>query len=319
MTGATGFLGSDLARKLRERGDEVVALVRNPAKANALESQGCELVPGDLSDDAAIRAAMSTCEAAIHAGAMYEVGIPASERPAMYEANVAGTECVLQAARDIGLPRVVYVSTQGVLGDTQGRVVDEDHERTGEAGTYYEETKYLAHQLAQRYIEAGLPCIIVMPGFTYGPDDPSAIGDLINRFLAGKLPALPFSTLGGSFAHRDDITNGILLALDKGRAGQTYILGGDKIRQSEFVAALAAQAGRKPPPKMPTFLLKAIAPLGPLIGPALGFPPNIRETLASDGATFWGSHEKATRELGYRPRSVEEGLRDLLKERAVKS
>lgn len=318
MTGATGFLGSEIARKLRARGDEVVALVRNPAKATALESQGCELVPGDLSDDDAIRAGMSTCEAAIHAGAMYEVGIPASERPAMYEANVAGTERVLQAAQDIGLPRIVYVSTQGVLGDTGGRVVDEEHEAPSPSGTYYEETKYLAHQVALRFIRAGLPCIIVMPGFTYGPDDPSAIGELIERFLAKKLPALPLPTVGGSYAHRDDVTNGILAALDKGRPGQSYILGGDKVRQSEFVAALAAQVGRKPPPSMPTFLLKAIAPLGPLIGPPMGFPPNIRETLSSDGATYWGSHEKATRELGYKPRPLEQGLRDLLAEREKK-
>lgn len=312
MTGATGFIASEVARKLRTRGDDVVALVRTPAKAAGLEKLGCELVPGDLGDDAAIRAGMSTCEAAIHAAAVYEVGIPRSQRAAMYEANVVGTERVLQAAQELGLPRVVYVSTQGALGDTKGKVVDESYEHAGEFGSYYEETKYLAHKVALRFIESGLPCIIVMPGFTYGPDDPSAIGDLIDQFLAKRLPALPLPTLGGSYAHRDDIAEGILLALDKGRPRNSYILGGDIARQSEFVAKLAAQVGRKPPPNMPTFLIKAIAPLGPVIGPTLGFPPNLREAVGSDGMTFFGSHAKATRELGYNPRSLDQGLAELL-------
>lgn len=312
MTGATGYLGSEIARKLRGRGDEVVALVRTPSKAEALGSQGCELIPGDLGDEAAIRAGMSTCEAAIHAAAVYEVGIPDSQRPAMYDANVGGTERVLQAAQDVGLPRVIYVSTQGALGDTKGRVVDENHEHGGRFSSYYEETKFLAHQVARRYIDEGVPCIIVMPGFTYGPDDPSPIGDMIDRFIAKKLPALPLATLGGSFAHRDDITNGIIAALDKGRAGETYILGGDKVRNSDFIRKLAETVDRKPPPNLPTFILKAMAPIAPVVGPAMGLPPNLRDVIAADGMTFWGSHEKATRELGYKPRSLDEGLEDVL-------
>lgn len=312
LTGATGFLGSEIAHRLLARGDGVVALVRTPSKAVALEERGCELVPGDLRDDDAIRAGMSTCEAAIHAAAMYEVGVPEVRHAAMYEANVGGTTRVLQAASDLGLPRIVYLSTQGVLGDTKGQVVDENHQHRGEFGSYYEETKYLAHQRALGFIERGLPCIIVMPGFTYGPDDPSVIGDLIRRFLAKKLPALPLGSVGGSYAHRDDIVEGILLALDKGKPGERYILGGEHVRAEQFVAKLAALTGRKPPRKLPTAILRAIAPLGPVIGPPLGFPPNLRDGIDSDGMTFYGSHEKATRELGYSARTLEEGLRDVL-------
>lgn len=312
MTGATGFIGSEVARKLRARGDEVVALVRTPSKASVLEEIGCELVPGDLGDDAAIRAGMSTCEAVIHAAAVYKVGIPKSQRPAMYEANVLGTERVLRAAQEVGIPRVVYVSTQGVLGDTRGVVVDESHDHAGYFGSYYEETKYLAHRVALEFIERDLPCIIVMPGFTYGPNDPSDVGQVIDRFLAKSLPALPFSTLGGSYAHVADIAQGILLALDKGRPGESYILGGEIARVGDFVAKLAAQTGRKPPPNLPTFLLKAVAPLGPLVAPPMGFPPNIREAVRSDGCTYFGSHEKAKREIGYNPRSLDQGINDLL-------
>ncbi len=120
LTGATGFIGGTVARQLRDRGDEVVCLVRSPKKAEALEGIGCSLVRGDLSDRAAIAAAMAGCDAAIHAAAMYEVGIPKSQHAAMYEANVTGTENALGAAKDAGVGKVVYVSTVGIFGDTHG-------------------------------------------------------------------------------------------------------------------------------------------------------------------------------------------------------
>lgn len=313
LTGGTGFIGSRLATKLKERGDDVTALVRTPAKATRLEQAGCDLIPGDLGDIDAIRAGMSDCEAVIHAAAMYEVGIKRSQHQAMYQANVVGTRNVLGAALDLGLPRCVYISTIGVFGDTKGEVVDETRfSQNATFGTYYEETKHEAHLVALDLISQGLPCIIVMPGVTYGPDDPSAMGQLVDRFVAKKLPALPLATLGGNYGHRDDIVSGILLALDKGRPGESYVLGGEIARQKEFVAKLAAQLGRKPPRDLPSFFLKAMAPLGPVVGPLLDLPPNLHEATASDGATFWATHEKAKRELGYNPRSLDQGIKDLL-------
>lgn len=224
LTGGTGFIGSQVARKLRERGDQVVALVRSPAKAKELEETGCDLMPGDLGDEDAIRAGMSECQAIIHAAAMYEVGIKKSVHPAMYEANVVGTRNVLTAAMELGVPRSVYVSTIGVFGDTKGEIVDETaFSNLSRFGTYYEETKHQAHLVALELIARGLPCVIVMPGVTYGPNDPSAMGQLVDRFMSKKLPALPLPSLGGNYGHRDDIVSGILLALDKGRTGETYI------------------------------------------------------------------------------------------------
>lgn len=313
LTGGTGFIGSRIAIKLRERGDEVIALVRTASKATVLEQAGCESMPGDLGDIDAIRAGMSECQAVIHAAAMYEVGIKESQRPAMYQANVVGTRNVLEAALELGVPRAVYVSTIGVFGDTKGKVVDETHfSNLATFGTYYEETKHQAHLVTLELIARGLPCIIVMPGVTYGPNDPSAMGQLVDRFVKKKLPALPLPTLGGNYGHLDDIVSGILLALDKGRAEDSYILGGEIARQKDFVAKLAAQLGRKPPPHLPTIFLKAIAPLGPVLGPLLDLPPNLREALASGDATFWATHEKAVRELGYNPRNIDEGIKDLL-------
>lgn len=320
LTGGTGYIGSEVARRLRRRGDDVIALVRTPAKAAELEELGCDLVPGDLGDDAALRAGMSDCQAVIHAAAMYEVGVQPSRRETMYESNVRGTERVLQAAQDLGIPRVVYVSTCGVFGDTGGKVVDETHRHHAQHfASYYEETKYLAHEVTRRFISEGLPAIIVMPGFTYGPDDPSPIGTLVDRFVAKKMPALPMPTVGGTFVHRDDVADGILLALDKGLPGESYVLGGEIGRNRDFADKLAAGLGRKPPPNMPTGVLKLIAPLGPVIGPPLGFEPNLKETIASDGFTFFASHEKATRELGYKPRSLDQGIKDMLAARAAKA
>ena len=287
--------------------------MRSPEKAGWLDQLGCDLVPGDLGNDDVIRAGMSDCQAVIHAAAMYEVGIKAERRAPMYEANVRGTERVLQAARDIGTPRVIYVSTCGVFGNTNGEVVDETYrQEQTDFGSSYEETKYEAHQIVERYIAEGLPAIIVMPGFTYGPDDPSVIGDLVEQFIAKKLPALPMSSVGGTFVHRDDVVDGILLALDKGLPGESYVLGGELATNRDFADKLAGALGRKPPRDLPTVFIKAIAPLGPIVGPALGFPPNLKEVVASDGYTFFASHAKATRELGYSPRGLDQGIKDML-------
>ena len=142
------------SRKLRERGDDVVALVRNPEKgAGARRARLRASCAGDLSDEAAIATGMEGCDAVIHGAAIYEVGIPKSEHRAMYEANVRGTENVLRAALEAKMPKVVYVSTVGAFGNTHGEVVDETYEHPGKDFTsYYEQTKYEAHQVAKRLI-----------------------------------------------------------------------------------------------------------------------------------------------------------------------
>lgn len=316
VTGGTGFIGGEVVRQLRERGDEVACLVRDPAKGEKLAALGCELVSGDLGDERAIREGIGGCDAAIHAAAIYEVGIPRSERPAMRDANVGGTERVLRAALETRVPKVVYVSTVGVFGNTDGKVVDESYEHPGRDFTScYEETKWEAHQVAKRMIAAdGLPCVIVQPGGVYGPGDTSSIGVLLDQFLAGRLPLLPFPELGICLSHVEDVAAGILLALDEGRTGEAYVLSGPATTMREAIGVVAELTGRKAPRyALPTPLLKALTPIGPLIGRAMGQPPNLRELISSaDGVTFWASHEKASRELGYAPRSLEEGLRQTL-------
>jgi nucleoside-diphosphate-sugar epimerase len=314
VTGGTGFIGGEVARQLRARGDEVVCLVRSPEKGKKLEALGCELIAGDLGDVAAIRAGIEGCDAAIHAAAMYEVGIPASQRPAMREANVAGTENVLGAALAAKVPKVVYVSTVGI-GSTHGKVVDESYEYPGgDFTSCYEQTKWEAHQVAKRLIGEGLPCTIVQPGGVYGPGDTSSIGQLLNQFLTGKMPLIPFPDLGICLAHVEDTAAGIVLTLDKGNAGEAYFLSGPATTVRETIGIVAQVSGRKAPKHaIPTPLMKAMIPIGPLVGKAMGQPPNLRELIsAADGVTFWATNEKAARELGYSPRGIEEGIRQTL-------
>ena len=315
VTGGTGFIGGEVVRQLRERGDDVACLVRNPDKAARLTGLGCQLVSGDLSDEAAIRQGMEGCDAVVHAAAMYEVGIPAKQHPAMWEANVAGTERVLKAAGEAGVAKIVYVSTCGVFGNTHRQVVDETYEHPGKEFTsYYEETKLEAHKIAKRMIEDGLPGVIVQPGGVYGPDDTSQVADLLEQFFAGRLPLMPFPELGICLTHVEDIAGGILLALDKGKVGETYVLSGPVTTMREAIETVAAASGRKAPKHaMPVPVLKVMTPIGPLIGKMMGQPPNLRELISSaDNVTFWASHEKASRELGYAPRGLEEGLRQTL-------
>ncbi len=316
VTGGTGFIGGHVVRKLRERGDEVRALVRTPSRGTALQELGCELVAGSLADRDAIRAGMEGCDAVIHGAAVYEVGIPDSEHRAMYEANVVGTETVLAAALDAKVPKVVYISTVGAFGNTKGQVVDERYEHQGNGYTsYYEETKVEAHRIAKRLIaDEGLPCVIVQPGGVYGPDDHSAIGRQMNQFLDGKMPLIAFPELGFNMVHVEDVADGVLLALDKGAAGEAYVLGGQITTMRELIDTLAQVTDKKAPRRtLPTVVMKAMTPLGPVVGKVMNQGPNLRELISSaDNVTFWAKHDKAMADLGYSPRGLEQGLRDTL-------
>jgi dihydroflavonol-4-reductase len=316
VTGATGFIGAHVARKLSERGDQVVALVRSPDKATDLREQGAELIEGDLSDTEAIKRGVEGAEAVFHIGAIYKLGIPKKEREAMVDTNVGGTERVLDSAHEAGVPRIVYASTVNVFGDTGGKVVDEGYHRDESQGflSCYDETKYRSHQVAEERIGRGYPIVVVQPGAVYGPNDHSEVGNMIDQASSGKLMAKAFPDMGFMLVYVEDVADGVLLAYDKGEIGESYVLAGEQATMGELVDRSAKLAGRKPPRMtMPTPLIKASAPLGPLVGPALGFPPNLRELVsASDGVTYWATDDKARRELGFQPRDLDTGLRQTL-------
>lgn len=312
VTGATGFVGGRLVAKLRERGDDVAALVRDPARVRGLD---VELVQGDLSDRGRLAGEMQGCDAVFHLAAVYKVGIAAADRPAMYDANVRGTENVLDAAVDAGVARSVYVSTINAFGNTRGRVVDETAGRVDPGYvSYYDETKHLAHRAAEERIAAGGPIVIVQPGAIYGAGDHSELGAQLEQAHKGKLRFLALAGVGVNALHVDDAATGILLAHDRGRTGESYVLGGEITTLEEMIAAVSRLTGRRPPRlELPARLVRLAIPLGPLVGRAMGTGPNLRELIsASDGVTYWATDAKARRELGYAPRGLEEGLRDLV-------
>jgi nucleoside-diphosphate-sugar epimerase len=317
VTGGTGFIGGRLVRKLRERGDDVVALVRSPDKALELERLGVELVKGDLTDVDAIRRGTEGADACFHGAAIYKVGIPKSQQEEMYETNVRGTERVLDAAIQAGVPKIVYVSTVNVFGNTQGEVVDESYERPKNGFlSYYDQTKYEAHQVAKDRIAKGAPVVIVQPGGVYGPGDHSEIGNMIDQAANGKLFAYMFPETGFNLVHVDDVADGTILAYDKGEIGQSYVLGGEITKMKTLVDKTAEISGRKPPKReLPVGVLKTVAPAGPVIGKIMGFPPNFKELIStSDGVTYWAKDDKARERLGYAPRDLDTGLRQTLSE-----
>jgi nucleoside-diphosphate-sugar epimerase len=233
----------------------------------------------------------------------------------MTEANVEGTRRVLTAARDAGVQKAVYVSTVAVVGDTRGEVADERWSRVTPGFTSaYEQTKVEAHEVARAIAADGLPLVTVQPGVVYGPGDTSELGGLFDRHLNGKLPLVPFPEMGITPVHRDDVATGVLLALDKGKPGESYVLAGETTTMGELINELAKVTGKKPPRgAAPTWLLKALAPFGRVIGPAMGFPPNMKELISSShGVTFWARSDRAQRELGWSYRPLPEGLATLI-------
>jgi dihydroflavonol-4-reductase len=313
VTGGTGFIGSRVVKRLRDRGDEVVVLARSPEKAAGLDA---EVVQGDLGDADAIRRGMEGCQAAFHIAADYRVGMPKSKRESMYDSNVRGTERVFDAAADAGVDRVVYVSTVNAFGNTNGQTVDETYSRNEADGfvSYYDETKYLAHKLAQERAAAGAPIVIVQPGLVYGPGDHAIVGQLIDQASTGKMPAKAFPDLGYNAVFVDDVADGIMLAHDKGQLGESYVLGGEITTQGQLIDK-AAQIGGEKPPRMtvPPLVLKAMIPVGRFVGPAMGLPPNFREMIsAAHNVTYLARDDKARRELGYQPRDLDTGLRQTI-------
>jgi dihydroflavonol-4-reductase len=317
VTGGTGFIGSRVIKRLRDRGDDVVALVRTPGKATALVDQGVELIEGDLSSEDAIKRGIDGADAVFHIGAVYKVGIPKKEQPPLWDANVNGTERILDAAEAAGVQKIVYVSTGNVFGDTKGEVVDETYERDLDDGflSYYDETKFRAHELVKERIAKGAPIVIVQPGVVYGPGDHSEIGNLIDQLATGKLKMRMFPKAGYNFVFVEDVADGIVLAYDKGAVGESYLLGGQLGTMDDLYNTTADALGKKPPKMaMPVPMAKASAPLGPVIGPLMGFPPNMRELVKTSDVTITFRDDKARRELGYDGRPLAAGIPETVKD-----
>ena len=306
VTGGGGFIGRHLVRRLREGGTEVRAIARSQASAAELRATGCEVVVGDVLDEAVMRTALDGCSVAYHLAGDYRVGIRASDRNAMVRANVTATERLLDVAIDAGVERIVHTSTINAFGDTGYRVVDESYERPRPYRyvSFYDETKHRAHLAAHGRIAAGAPILIAMPGGVYGPGDHSSLGGVLGQASEGKLPAITFGDAGLNMAHVEDIAAGIALVGETGLVGESFVLGGEITTLAELVRRVSSMAGQRPPRlSTPTWALRAAAPIVSRIGSDLG-----ELIRASAGVTYWATDAKARRELGYAPRDLEAGL-----------
>jgi dihydroflavonol-4-reductase len=314
LTGGTGFVGGAVARALRARGDEVVALVRDPSRADALRAIGCELVAGEL-PGTDLAPPLKGADALFHIGGQYRVGVPPRDRPAMHRANVEATDAALAAGEAAGVRRIVYVSTVGAFGNTGGRVVDESYVRPrGPYLSYYDETKHVAHERALAAARRGAPVVLALPSQVYGPGDHSGIGDIMRQAAAGTLRAVVLPAAGVCMVHVDDLANGILCVHDAGTLGEPYVIAGDCLRLAQIVERAAAAGGRRAPRfTVPTGLLRALAPLVDGVTRLVGRETNLRETVRTgDDVTFWASADRARRELGWEPRPLDAGLRETL-------
>ncbi|HUP99197.1 MAG TPA: NAD-dependent epimerase/dehydratase family protein [Aeromicrobium sp.] len=318
VTGGAGFIGRAVIKKLASGGVDVVALVRDPSKAGYLEQPRVALVPSDLSDVAAMTETMRGADGVIHAAGSYRLGIHKDERPAMLDANLGTTERVLDAAIAANVRRIVYVSTVNVFGNTHDAVVDETYRRdpktkSGRFLSYYDESKYLAHLAAQERIAKGAPIVIVQPAQVYGPGDHSWFGEQLGLAYQGKQPYVVFGTTGVGPVHVDDLAEGIVAALIRGRVGQSYVMAGTPMRSGEAYKVAAKAGGRKRTRMvMPTFLLRLIAPLNDRKkGAYPGLTSNLKESISTGHkVTYWATSDKATRELGFEARPLEQGVRD---------
>ncbi len=288
----------------------MLALVRDPGRASFLGDLGAELVESDLSDVGELTERLRGADAVVHAAGSYRIGIPRAERGAMWDANVGTTTRVLDAAEKAGTPRIVYVSTCTVYGNTHGAVVDETYRRDLADGflTWYDETKYGAHEVAEQRIAGGAPIVIVLPSQVYGPGDRSGFGEQLRLAAEGKLPYRALTGVRIGLVHADDLAAGIVAALDGGTVGERYNLAGPSTTLAE-AEAIAARVGghRLPWLALPDGFLRVAAPLGPLMG-----QPNLRELVDSSvGVSYTATSAKAEAELGFHARSIEDGLRDV--------
>jgi nucleoside-diphosphate-sugar epimerase len=313
ITGATGFIGGRIARQLARAGHQVIALARNPAKAEDLLRAGVIVCEGDVTDRESLRAPMNGVDGIFHVAGWYKVGAK-DARPGE-RINVEGTRNVLEMMRDLRIPKGVYTSTLTVFSDTRGKTVDESYRYGGPWLNEYDRTKWVAHyEIAEPMMTAGLPLVIVLPGLTYGPGDTSQVRGLFIQYLTGSLPISPRGT-AYCWGHVDDTARGHLLAMERGRTGESYIIAGPvhPLREA-FEIAERITGVRSPRIHPPPWMLRALAGLVGGIEQVLPLPEIYRSESIRviAGVTYIANSEKAKRELGFSSRPLEEGLAETL-------
>lgn len=311
LTGGTGFIGQPLTKALLTRGWEVVVLVRKPdsSEAKRLAEMGASCEAGDVTNRASMATAMQGADIVIHNAGWYELGISRAARQQMHAINVTGTDHVLGLAHELGIPRVVYVSSVAYFGDSGSETRDESFRRQSPFRYYYEQSKAEAHEIALQYQQRGLPLVIICPATVVGPNDHSVIGYFLRLYLNRLMPPFAWAPdAKNASVHVNDVAEGIALAAEKGGLGETYILAGDIVRVRDMLNCWATQpGGARVRFFIPTGLAKLLfAPMAPILR-MMGLSAFISsESVAAASMNLAYSSAKAQRELGWRYQPFQE-------------
>jgi nucleoside-diphosphate-sugar epimerase len=316
ISGATGFIGSNLAMKLANRGHIIHALYRNIEKIKEIQNSNIKFFKGDITDYDSLKKAIDGCEQIFHVAAFTEVW--AKEKKTIYNLNVKATENILDLALKLGIKKMVVTSTAGVLGPSIQGIVNEETKKSVDYFLEYEKTKAIAEEKVKEYVAKGLDCVIVNPTRVYGPgllSKSNSVTIMIKSFSEGKWRIIPGNGKSiGNYVFIDDIVDGQILAMEKGKSGERYILGGSNISYIEFFKILKEQTGQKHLMiKLPLILMLTVANAMMLITKVFGVKPLITTALVKKFNYNWNvSSEKAIIELGYKPVTFAEGAKKTL-------
>ena len=314
LTGASGFVGSAVARRLRSAGFNVRALVRPTSPVAHLSDLGLDFATGDLRDAEAVRNAMTGARFLFHVAADYRLW--ARDPNELTQTNVAGTRLLMQEAMRAGVERVVYTSSVATLtARADGTSADEtmpldEHQAIG----VYKRSKVAAERAVEDLIAQGLPAVIVNPSTPIGPRDvkPTPTGRIIVEAASGRMPA--FVDTGLNMVHVDDVAEGHFAAFERGRIGERYVLGGQNASLAEILATVAEAVGRRAPRiRIPRRALMPFAHVSEAIARRTGREPMLTlDGLRMSKNKMFFSSVKAERELGYRARPYREGITDAI-------
>jgi dihydroflavonol-4-reductase len=314
ITGATGFVGSGVLRQLLKAGHTVRAMLRPRSDRRNIEGLPVEVTIGDLTDRTSLDRAVSGCTALFHVAADYRLWVPNPTE--IYDANVTGTRNIMLAAAEAGVERIVYTSSVATLGPTtNGKPADETTPVSidGMIG-HYKRSKFLAEAEVRRLAEeTGLPVVIVNPSTPAGPRDikPTPTGRMFVQAASGRIPA--YVDTGLNLVHVDDVAIGHLLAFEKGKVGERYVLGERNMTLREILEVITGIAGR-PPPRI-RLGHNVVMPIAYAAEAWSRLTGGGEPLITVDGVRLarkcmYFSWEKARHELGFNPRPAYEALRD---------
>lgn len=314
ITGANGFVGSAVLRKLLDSGHDVRALVRAGSNRSNLAGLDVELCEGDLSDADSLRRAVSGCRLLFHVAADYRLWIP--DPDTMYRVNVEGSRELMRCAFDAGVEQAVYTSSVAALGlRDDGKPADEETPVAADRIIgHYKRSKYLAEQALLALAAEGRTIVIVNPSTPVGPRDikPTPTGRIILDTLKGKMPA--YVDTGLNIVHVDDVAQGHMLALERGRSGERYILGGEDMSLKALLELICGIAGRRPPRlKIPHNAIIPFAWMAEQVARVTGSEPFATvDSIRMAKKNMFFSSNKARRQLDYQPRPAQQGVADAI-------